>query len=82
MSHDPTMTRESWLVFDLLEITGSQYWLPHLFLSCLPKLKEFASNIVVINDLGRGVHLGMDFIKRMDSGHRERHSSQWWRTSR
>ena len=82
LSQGPTMARknmstligvESWLVFDLLDITGAQEWLLtsastwHLSPSFL-MLKEFACNIVVINDLAeRGVHLATDFIRRVDS---------------
>ena len=60
-------------MFDLLKISGSQDWLLtpastwHLSPSFL-KLKEFTTNLVVINDLAeRGVHLATDFIRRVDS---------------
>ena len=64
---------ESWLVFDLLNLSGSQDWLLtptsewHLSPDYM-KLHNFASNLVVSNDLAeRGVHLATDFINRVES---------------
>ena len=64
---------ESWLVFDLLKLSGSQDWLltPISDWSLSPdyiKLDKLTRNLVVVNDLAeRGIHLATDFIKRVDS---------------
>ena len=64
---------ESWLVFDLLKLSGSQDWLltPISDWSLSPdyiKLEKLTRNLVVVNDLAeRGIHLATDFIKRVDS---------------
>ena len=64
---------ESWLIFDLLHLKGSQDWLlnPTSYWHLSPEfnmLLEFANNLVVVNDLAeRGVHLATDFIKRVES---------------
>ena len=64
---------ESWLVFDLLKLSGSQDWLLtpvsewHLSPDYM-KLEKLTRNLVVVNDLAeRGIHLATDFIKRVDS---------------
>ena len=64
---------ESWLIFDLLGLTGPQDWLLipasqwplfHEFRS----LQSFGSNLVVVNDLAeRGIHLATDFVSRVRS---------------
>ena len=63
----------SWLVFDLLKLTGPQDWLlsPTSVWHLSPeymKLDIFSSNLVVVNDLAeRGIHLATDFINRVES---------------
>ena len=82
LSHGATMARrdmagvvgpESWLVFDLLKLSGDQDWLLasastwHLSRD-YSKLEVFAKNLTIVNDLAeRGVHLATDFIMRVDS---------------
>ena len=63
---------ESWLIFNLLDISGSQDWLMNPA-STWPlskefqKLKDFACHLVVINDLAeRGIHLATEFINAVD----------------
>ena len=65
--------KESWLVFDLLKLSGAQDWLLtpvsdwHLSPDYI-KLEKLTRNLVVVNDLAeRGIHLATDFIKRVDS---------------
>ena len=64
---------DSWLVFDLLKLRGSQDWLldPVSTWYLSPDYKQldvFTRNLSVVNDLAeRGVHLATDFIKRVDS---------------
>ena len=82
ITYGPTVTREnmsslvgpeSWLVFNLLNITGSQDWLlsPITTWPLSPeykKLLEFTTNLTIINDLAeRGIHLATDFINRVES---------------
>ena len=63
----------SWLVFDILELTGHQDWLlePAFNWHLAPEFKQlevFTSNLVVVNDLAeRGIHLASSFIKRVES---------------
>ena len=67
------VSSESWLVLDLLQMTGKQDWLTspastwHKSTDFLT-LKEFALNLVVVNDLAeRGIHLATDYINRVRS---------------
>ena len=67
------VTSDSWLVFQLLGLEGTQDWLQtpasmwKLF-SQFKKLQEFAFNLSVCNDIAeRGIHLMTDFIKHCDS---------------
>ena len=63
----------SWLVFDILELTGHQDWLlePAFTWHLAPEFKQlevFTSNLVVVNNLAeRGIHLASSFIKRVES---------------
>ena len=67
------ITSDSWLVFDLLGLTGSQDWLT--IPSCLwssfqeyQKVKEFVDNIYVCNDIAeRGVALITSCIDKVES---------------
>ena len=67
------VTPDSWLVFQLLGLEGSQDWLQtpaslwKLFAE-YRKLEEFSSNLPVCNDIAeRGIHLMTDFIKHCES---------------
>ena len=67
------VSSDSWLVFDLLDLTGSQDWLtipPSLWSNFqeFRKLKEFSENISVCNDIAeRGVSLITSFINKTES---------------
>ena len=67
------VSSDSWLVFDMLGLTGSQDWLtipPNLWNNFqeFKKLKEFAENICVCNDIAeRGVSLITTFINKTQS---------------
>lgn len=64
---------DSWLVFDLLDLPGSQDYLVTLAFSwhhstdCM-RLQEFATNLTIVNALAeRGIHLATYFIRRVES---------------
>ena len=64
---------ESWLLFDLFDMSGPQDWLLapasswHLS-PCFRRLEGFVNNLVVVNDLAeRGCHLATEFINRVQS---------------
>ena len=67
------VSSDSWLVFDMLDLTGSQDWLtipPILWKNFqeFRKLREFAENISVCNDIAeRGVSLITSFINKAES---------------
>ena len=67
------VSSDSWLVFDMLGLTGSQDWLtvpPNLWENFCEfrKLREFAENISVCNDIAeRGVALITGFINMAES---------------
>jgi hypothetical protein len=64
---------ESWVIFDLLGLSGPQDWLlapasTWHTVSGFLMLEKFAEHLVVVNDLAeRGIHLASDFIKRVES---------------
>ena len=64
---------ESWHLFDLLELNGSQDWLlsPTSTWDVNPAykvLENFTRDLTVVNDLAeRGIHLATDFINRVQS---------------
>ena len=67
------MSPESWLIFELLGLDGSQDWLLtpsnlwYLFKD-FRDLEEFASNLKVCNDVAeRGIHLMTDFIGQCEN---------------
>ena len=63
----------SWLVFDLLQLTGPQDWLlsPAATWHLAPefqKLNIFVSSLVTVNDLAeRGIHLATEYVNRVES---------------
>jgi hypothetical protein len=67
------VTSDSWLVFDLLGLTGPQDWLLSPVsswhkVSDFLVLHEFSQNLVVVNDLAeRGIHLATEFVNRVQS---------------
>ena len=67
------VSSDSWLVFDVLGLTGSQDWLtipPNLWVNFMEfrMLKEFAINVSVCNDVAeRGVALISNFIDMAES---------------
>ena len=67
------VSSDSWLVFDMLNLTGSQDWLtipPNLWQNFeeFRKLKEFSENISVCNDIAeRGVALISNFINKAET---------------
>ena len=72
---------ESWLIFDLFDMTGEQDWLLapssnwHLS-SDFRKLEEYALSLVCVNDLAeRGCHMATEFIKRVES--EEQRTALW-----
>lgn len=64
---------ESWLIPDLVGLTGPQDWLlePASTWHSNPQfcqLEKFAQHLVVVNDLAeRGIHLASDYINRVES---------------
>ena len=62
---------QSWLLFDLFDMTGPQDWLlapcSNWHLSpCFRKLEEFASSLVVVNDIAeRGCHMATEFMNKV-----------------
>jgi hypothetical protein len=67
------VTSASWVIFDLLGLSGSQDWLTipaKLWVNFteFKKLKEFAENIAVSNDIAeRGVALISSYINTVES---------------
>ena len=67
------VTSESWLIFQLLGLHGTQEWLQTpaplwKFFEDFKVLKKFATNVSVCNDIAeRGIHLMSDFISRCES---------------
>ena len=67
------VSSESWLVFDLLEMTGKQDWLTSPAATWDQSadfliLKEFSLHLVVVNDLAeQGIHLATDYVNRVGS---------------
>ena len=63
----------SWLVFDLLKLTGPQDWLlsPAATWHLAPEFQQlniFVGSLVVVNDLAeRGIHLATEYISRVES---------------
>ena len=64
------ISEESWLVFDLLGLEGTQEWLQtpvNLWekFSDYRKFRDFAENVSVVNDLAeRGMHLITEFVSQ------------------
>ena len=67
------VSSESWLIFNLLELNGSQDWMTipaNLWDNFVDfkKFKEFAENLSVCNDIAeRGVALISSYINRAES---------------
>ena len=64
------VTSSSWLLFDMLELSGPQDWLQlpcsmWTMFSEYRKIVEFATNLPVTNDLAeRGIHLITEYINK------------------
>ena len=71
------VTSSSWLIFDILGLTGPQDWLQlpsnmWTMFTEYRQIAEFANNLPVTNDLAeRGIHLITEYINEM------RHSCRW-----
>ena len=67
------VTKDSWLVFDLLGLQGSQDWLQlpcHLWsvFKDYQKLSEFSNNLSVTNDLAeRGISMITEFVNKVEN---------------
>ena len=67
------ITSDSWPIFNILQLNGSQDWLlaPATSWSLSPDysvLEEFAQNLLVVNDLAeRGIHMASDCIDSVQS---------------